>query len=937
VADERWAQVSEIFNDAIALAPADRAAFLRKACGGDEALRAEIESLLGDDARVNALLEPKVSHTARIGQRIGSYEIRSLLGVGGMGEVYRARDPKLDRDVAIKVLPVAVASDAERLARFQREARLLASLNHPHIGGIYGLEDASGVPALVLELVEGDTLAERLRRGLIPVSETVHIARQIAEALETAHEHGIVHRDLKPANIKITPEGTVKVLDFGLAKAIQRAEPAPQTAGLSHEGIVVGTPAYMSPEQARGKPVDRRADIWAFGCVLYEMLTGRVAFAAETVTDTLAAVLDREPDWSLLPHKTPPAIRRLLRRCLEKDQRLRLRDMGDACLELQDASTLPSAHEALLTSPAGSNRKVLAGFAAGLALGAGVAAALLWRSVPEPIAPAPAQIRFTIDTPPMPSPHSMAISPDGRSVAFTAFVRANGPAMLFVRRIGSLGSQPVPGTEDVSTDADFVPFWSPDSQSLGFHAPAAGKLKVVDVAGGQPHVVCDVTSRIFQGGAWNQHNDIVFSSDGTLYRVAAAGGTAAPLATPSTPVQVGLRWPQFLPDGRRYLYQAASNEPTARAVWMKSLDSDETRQLLFAESHAAFAPPHFLLFTRRRTLVAQRLDVSTLKLVGEPSRIVDDILVQGNGRAAFALSDAGVLAYRTGEAPRSLVWVDRSGTVGDPIGALSADRDISLSPDGTRVAFDQSSGDGPDDVYIYDIGQKVRSQLTKHPDADHGPRWSPDGLSVAYTRFRSMDQGIYQIRADKATPERVLVPIDPEPAANTFVLDWGREFVVFRRARNWTSILELWAVPLSGHRTPFLYLPRVSGGAALSPNGRWLAYNTDDGGVDQVIVQSFPDSRESRHQISSDGGIGPSWSRNGRELFYIDPLQRMIAVSVLTDGPFKAEQTTELFTAPSPWYDVAPLGDRFLFNVSSTSLRNPAPINVVLNWTTGLK
>ena len=424
MADERWAQISGIYNDAVALAPVDRASFLRKACGGDEALRAEIESLLRDDSRVNALLEPKGSHTALIGQRIGSYEIRSLLGVGGMGEVYRARDSKLDRDVAIKVLPVAFASDGERLARFQREARLLASLNHPHIGGIYGFEDASGVPALVLELVEGDTLAERLEKGPIPISEALYIARQIAEALETAHEHGVIHRDLKPANIKITPEGTVKVLDFGLAKAIQRAESAPETAGLSHEGIVVGTPAYMSPEQARGKPVDRRADIWAFGCVLYEMLTGRVAFAAETVTDTLAAVLDREPDWSLLPDKTPPAIQRLLRRCLEKDPKLRLHDMGDAGLDLQDALTSPSAHEASLTVHAGSNRKLFAGLAAGLAIGAGVAVAFLWRSAPEPIAPAPAQIRFSIDTPPMPSPHAMAISPDGRSVAFTAFVRA---------------------------------------------------------------------------------------------------------------------------------------------------------------------------------------------------------------------------------------------------------------------------------------------------------------------------------------------------------------------------------------------------------------------------------------------------------------------------------------------------------------------------------
>jgi Tol biopolymer transport system component len=936
MSDERWHLISRLYDEAARLAPVDRAPFLRKACGDDEALRAEIESLLLDDSRANALLE-KGSHRTLIGQRIGGYEIRSLLGVGGMGEVYRARDPKLDRDVAIKVLPGGFASDSERLARFQREARLLASLNHPHIGGIYGFEDASGVPALVLELVEGDTLAERLAKGPMPVSEALHIARQIAGALETAHEHGVVHRDLKPANIKITPEGSVKVLDFGLAKAVQRADSPLQTTA-SHEGTIVGTPAYMSPEQARGKSVDRRADVWAFGCVMYEMLTGRVAFAAATVTDTLAAVLDREPDWSVLPDKTPPAIQRLLRRCLAKDPKLRLHDMGDAGLDLHDA-VMPSAHEAPLTAHAGSNRKLFAGLAAGLALGAGVAAALLWRPTPETIAPSPGQIRFSIDTPPMPSPHSMAISPDGRSIAFTAFARANGPAMLFVRRIGSLDSQPVPGTEDVSTDTEFVPFWSPDSQSLGFHAPASGKLKVVDMAGGHARVLCDVPSIPFpfQGGAWNQHSDIVFSSGGRLYRVPAAGGSPALVAEPSPPLQVGLRWPQFLPDGRTYLYQAASNQPTARAVFVKSLDSGETTQLLPSESHAAFAPPHFLLFTRQRTLVAQRFDLLTLQLVGEPSRIVDGVLVAGNGRAAFAVSDAGVLAYRTSEAPRSLVWVTRNGNISDPIGALSASGIVRLSPDGTRVAFDEPTGNAPDDVYIYDIGRKVKFRLTKHPDTDQAAIWSPDGLSVAYTRFRTTDQGIYQMRADGATPEQVLVPIQPEPEANTFARDWGRDYVVYRRARNGTSILELWAFPLSGDRKPFRYLPRVTGEAALSPNGRWLAYSTDEGGGNQVLVRSFPDPEQSRHAISSRGGFSPRWSSSGRELFYIDSAGKLVAASVVTDGPFKVQQMVELFAAPSLSYDVAPRGERFIFNVSSTSLPNPPPINVIVNWQEELK
>ena len=938
--------MKEIFQSALERAPQERSAFVREACGEDDGVHAEVESLLLAHHEAGNFAEAGLGMSDLgfdlIGREIGPYRILSLLGAGGMGEVYRARDTKLGREVAIKTLPSTFTNDVERRARFEREARVLATLNHPHIGAIYGLEHAEGVQALVLELVEGETLAERLATGSLSISECLTIGRQIVDALEAAHEKGIVHRDLKPANIKITPNGTVKVLDFGLAKATEPELPHSPAISMdaTREGTILGTAAYMSPEQARGQAIDKRTDVWAFGCVLYEMLTGRVAFAA---------VLDREPDWSLLPDKTPPAIRKLLRRCLEKDPKLRLRDVGDAGLDLQDALLSPSAHEAPPAAHAGSNRKLFAGLAAGLALGAGVAAALLWRSTPETITPAAAQIRFSIDTPPMPSPHSMAPSPDGRSVAFTAFVRPNGPAMLFVRRIGSLDSQPVPGTEDVSTAVDFVPFWSPDSQSLGFHAPASGKLKAVDVASGHLRVLCDVPSTLFQGGAWNQHNDIVFSSDGGLYRVPASGGTPALVATYSPPLQIALRWPQFLPDGRRYLYQAASAQPSTRAVWVKSLGSDETTQLLLAESHAAFAPPHFLLFTRQRTLVAQRFDVSTLKLVGEPSPIVDSVLLAANGRAAFAASDAGVLAYRTGEATRSLVWVDRSGKVSDPIGSLNADTDVRLSPDGTRVAFHQPTRDGADDVYIYDIGQKITSPLTRHPNTDHVAIWSPDGANVAYTRFGSTDQGIYQMRADGATPERILVPIDPEPGANTFVRDWGGEFVVFRRARNGTSntsrpafqssqILELWALPLSGDRKPFLYLPRVSGTAALSPNGRWLAYVTNDSGVDQVIVQPFPDPLKGRrHQISSKGGADPRWSRNGRDLFYIDSVQMLIAVSVSTDGPFKVQQTTELFTVPSRQYDVAPRGDRFLFNVSSSAIANPPPINLVLNWTTGLK
>ena len=680
------------------------------------------------------------------------------------------------------------------------------------------------------------------------------------------------------------------------------------------------------------------------------MLTGRVAFAAATVTDTLAAVLDREPDWSVLPDKTPPAIRKLLRRCLEKDPKLRLRDIGDARLDVIETLTLPSATTLSSGADQRARRKLVAGLAASLALGAIATGALVW-NLKEGATPQlpPAEVRFSIDAPPMPTPHSMAISPDGRTLVLAATARSNNPnalplaipeARLFVRRLGSLQSYPLAGTEGA-----YHPFWSPDSRYIAFGT--GGKLKVIDVNGGEPRPLCDLPSGVVQGGTWSSDNVVVFSSGGTLYRVSAAGGQPMLLARPNRSLgQQNFRWPQFLPDGRRYLYRVGSLQPSRRAVLIGALDSPDTIKVLEGESNAAYAPPNFLVFTRRQTLHAQRFDLSTMTLLGEPVVLGEDVLQEANGSAAFVASASGALAYRTGGS-RSLVWIDRTGSTSDTVGALDADHVIELSPDGKRVAFHEPRGMDADDIYVYDLERKVTTRLTNDPGTDHFAVWSPDGLRVAFGYHGTNQVGkddhdhdhfLYERRIDGATPQRILVPFEPSVAGEQYyVRDWMADFMVYERRK--ANVVDLWAVPSSGDRKPFRYFQNSSGltSGRLSPNGRWLAYDVNEGGVGQIVVQSFPNPSQSRHQISSTGGSAVRWRGDGRELFYVDVDQRLVAVSVVTDGVFKIVGSKALFTAPTNLYDVTADGQRFLFNVPSSTLKAPPPINVLLNWTTGLK
>ena len=680
------------------------------------------------------------------GTRLGPYEITAQIGVGGMGEVYRATDTKLKRQVAIKVLPASVAGDVERLARFQREAEVLASLNHPHIAAIYGLEESDGVKALVMELVEGPTLADRIAQGAIPIDEALPIAKQIAEALEAAHERGIIHRDLKPANVKVRADGTVKVLDFGLAKAMEVAGPATSlrtggndftqsptitTPAMTQAGMILGTAAYMSPEQAKGRTADTRADIWAFGVVLFEMLAGRRPFEPSTgsgsprasstdegheIAETLASILKSEPAWQALPRDTPAAIHRLLRRCLQKDRHQRLQHMGDARVEIDDAQRAPSADAA--AGPVRSSRRERLVWASAVFVTATVAAVGWWAG---DAAEAP-EMRVEINTAGSAGSRSFAISPDATQIAFTA----DGPRgpQLWIRSLDVTAPRPLQGTEGGE-----YPFWSPDGRSIGFFAN--NKLKRLEIDGGDPQSLANVVTPA--GGTWNRDGTILYvpRDNGGVYRVQATGGDPSAV-TPHRSPELATRVPHFLPDGRHFLfYVAQGGEPAG--VYIGELGSDAVRRILSADGPALFGSDH-LWFVREDALFAQRFNPSTQALSGPVIRVANNI---GGGlfAAPFSTSVAGAVAYRegAGQSSRQLVWFDRSGkalgTAGEQGGLLS---NPSLSRDGRYVVV-QRTLQANIDLWVLDLQRNVFNRLTDNPRVDSMPVWSPDGERVVFS------------------------------------------------------------------------------------------------------------------------------------------------------------------------------------------------------------
>ena len=878
------------------------------------------------------------------GTRLGPYEIQSALGAGGMGEVYRARDTRLKRDVALKILPESFASDPDRLARFQREAEVLASLNHPNIAAIYGVEEADSTRALVMELVEGETLADRIGRGAIPLDEALPIAKQIAEALEAAHEQGIIHRDLKPANIKVRPDAAVKVLDFGLAKltelpATSTTDPSPLTmsptvtspAMMTGVGVLLGTAAYMSPEQARGKPVDKRSDIWAFGCVLYEMLSGSRAFAGSDATETIAAIIRSEPEWSRLPADTPRDIRRVLRRCLNKDPTRRLADMRDASLDIEEARA--TASEA--TNPRGHGRERLAWLAACLVTAVATWTATTWRASQSSAVPPP-QMRVEITTPPTNDLVSIALSPDGEKLAFVA--SSDHRPKLWLRSLVTGSAEPLPGT-----DGAIFPFWSPDSHSIGFFAN--GTLYRIDVDGGSLRALASAPVGV--GGTWNRDGDILFTMvpDNPLSRVPAAGGRSDFL--PHTPTdrtqepQRGQRFPQFLSDGRHFLYYIAE----MHGVYVGTLDGPERQRLFEADAAALFVPPARVLFIRAGKLYSQHLDPARVRLEGSAVALAQGVSIDNDsGAAAVSGSATGAIVYRLGAAnrQRQFTWFDRSGA---QLG-IAAEADAgnalnpALSPDGRQVALNRAV-DGNSDVWLLDLGRRVLSRFTSDPRPEIYPVWSPDGRRIAYAAFNTHGTAfnLYE-KAVNGTAEARLLFDTPQ---NMIPEDWSRDgrFLSYRvldSAGRW----DIGVLPTGGAGKLFLVTktPYDEMSSQLSPDGHWISYESDESGRNEIYVQPFP-GLGAKTIVSTGGGLQARWGPDGRELFYVAPDGRLMAVAMrITDGgrtiepaspvPLFVTRVSSTRTGGSGHeYDVSRDGQRFLMDTFVE--QNAAPITLVLN------
>jgi eukaryotic-like serine/threonine-protein kinase len=935
---ERWQRARQILHEALEREPGERGRFLAEACSGDESLRQEVEALVMAHEQAGRFLEAPVVKGGGLhadvrliaGTKLGLYEVGELIGAGGMGEVYEATDSKLGRSVAIKFLPPAFAQDAERIARFEREARVLASLNHPNIAAIYGLEESGGERFLVMELVPGETLAEKIKRDAIPVKETLRIAAQIAEALEAAHERGVVHRDLKPANINVTPDGKVKVLDFGLAKAFtgdRATEDTSNSPTLSTvPGLIMGTAAYLSPEQARGKVVNQAGDIWAFGCVLYELLTGRQAFPGEDITDILAAVMRAEPDWSRLPEATPPTIRTLLQRCLRKDRRQRLQDATSVRIEIEDVLS-----GAVSTQPAATRVGRRERFVAILAILALLAAALmLGISYFRTPARMP-EMRVEITTPMTSDPRSFAISPDGRKLAFVA--ADAGKVRLWLRSLDATKAQPLDGTEGAT-----YPFWSPNSNALGFFAD--GKLKRLDIDGGLPQTVAIAPGG--RGGTWNPDGMILFATadaTGSLSIVPSSGaGEVVRVTKVDSPSEVSHRFPQFLPDGRKFLF-FVQGPPEKQGIYLGELNSSQIQRLTAADVAGVYMPPGWLLFLRQGTLVARRFDPARGELTGDPITVAGPVGFDASlGAGAFSASGTGIVAYRSsGVGRRQLMWFDRSGK---PVGTLGEPDENglvapSLSPDGRRVAAHRTMQNNTD-IWIFDADHTTR--VTFDAGRDMFPIWSPDGEYLAFDSNRKGPRYFYQKRSDVAGAEIPLLESPEDKVLN----DWSPDgrFLLYVTPNTPKTGADMWYLPLFGNRkpVPFLKTDFLERAGKFSPDGRWVAYHSNESGPYEIYIRSFP-GPGGPWQVSTSGGIQARWSVDGKELYYIAPDGELMAASIkVTGAAIEPGRPVALFqtriwgggtnATQGQQYDVARDG-RFIMNITADVA---PPITLILNW-----
>ena len=882
------------------------------------------------------------------GTMLTHYRVAEIIGKGGMGEVYRAHDTKLGRDVALKILPPEFAADRDRMARFEREAKVLASLHHPNIASIFGFETSEECTFLVMELVEGEDLAAELRQGHLPVDEAVEIARQIAEGLEEAHEKGIVHRDLKPANVKRTPDGKVKVLDFGLAQVFagqtageeEVSSAMTMTAAMTQVGTIMGTAAYMSPEQARGKEVDRRADIWAFGVILFEMLTGKQLFLGETASDTLAGILKSEPEWDQLPDGLPFQVERVLRRCLEKDPRQRLRDIGEARVRLED----PEAESGIFSGPIAAvpdtggggrlSRIVPWGL---LAMSLAVLVWLQWGSrdvsgigVQHLAVPGPKEVDFHIGGS---FPGLPAISPDGSRVAFSGMSQIDHTVYLYVRDLGTERSVMLSDTKDAQ-----YPFWSPDGRWLAYYVRTEGLLKI-PVDGGPPQMVGTASNG--KGGSWNQMGEILFTTDYNtqIFLVAATGGEV--LAVTDLEADEGFnshRHPQFMPDGRHFIYFARGNGRAESEIRYASLDGGEAKVVTRASLMGDYGSGH-LVFVSHGDLVAQPFDPDTGNLTGSPTPLVGDVMtVPGAAKGVFSVSTEGKLVYLQGEAAEdaTLSWRDRDGKDLGLVSDLAAYDMVALSPDGRSAAVGVITEQaGTWDIWIVDLERNFRTRFTVSPSDDSDLVWSRDSRSLYFASDRDGEMAFYQ--KEIGSPEAPRKIFGKDEAIRLWDVSADGQTIFYSEASAGTA-WDMWSADLSGQTEPRLLRATVENDVRcqLSPDEKWLTFTSRESGQNQVYVAPWP-AMSPITQVSTTTGTWSRWVRDGQELIFQEELGPLVAVPMTVEGDrisIGLPESLFEFGAPvleSVYWDVSADGERFL-TVNTNIGASPTYCNLVVDW-----
>ncbi len=982
---ERWQRINQLFHDARELQPAERAAFIETSCADDQELRGRLLAMLAasqeDDHQFSAPVWEKAAKAMPVtdvaedaedakmqlatGQRLGHYEVLNHLGSGGMGEVWLARHPRLNRLAVLKLLPARFATDADRVRRFELEARATSALNHPNILTVYDIGDYEGAPYIVAEWLEGAELRALLppRAEMLPVRTALDYAQQIAAGLAAAHEKDVVHRDLKPENLFVTGDGRVKILDFGLAKlkpqkfAGRLDAQTPGQERLTDAGVIMGTVGYMSPEQVRGEDIDQRSDLFSFGLILYEMLTGRQAFRYESMAETMAAILKEEPaglaELSETNKQISPQLEKIVRHCLEKKPELRFQSARDLSFALEALSAptglsgarpaegLETAASPAVTESVGKTRLFdnarLAWMVAAVLLGLVVVALAYFRR-------APAESHLTYNYLPLPEQtssainHGSALSPDGRRavmVAFTAEV-----TRLWLYNFERAAPELLPGTEEAH-----YPFWSPNGQSIGFFAQ--GKLKRIEISGGMPITLCDASGGAGEsngiGGAWSRTGVILFApqfNGAGLYQVSESGGTALPVTNlDAARFETGHNHPHFLPDGRHFIFFTQAGQPDYRGIRLGSLDDQQSSFLLRADTKAEYSAAGYLLFVRGRKILAQKFDPDQFVLSDDPVPVTESVHYEPPYRYADLSVVNQALLYRRGGNPNNqLTWFDRGGKQLAAIFPAGEYHSLQLSPDGRQILLDRNDPQfETSDIWQFDLPSETRKRLTLNPAPDTYPIWSPDGGRMAFVSNREGFWGIYQKGVSSDDKEELLLKGDQQLLLTS---DWSPDgkFIVYRKYQKTGIDLEL--LPLSGdrQRRDYLVTPFDESYGKVSPDGRWLAYQSDNSGRMEINVQSFPEPGQ-RVTISRGGGILPRWRSDGKELYYVAADDKLMAVPVRTGASFRAGTPVALFEMGSFGrvvgryvYDVSDDGQRFLLirQLEDASLR---PLTVVQNWT----